>query len=230
VFSRFGTERVIRWAFELATREKRSVTSISKGNALNYSSVLWDEIFDEVASQYPQVPTQRLLVDAAAMFMAMEPQRFDVVVASNLFADILTDLGAAFMGGMGLAPSANLNPERVFPSMFEPVHGSAPDIAGKGIANPVGSIWSAAMMLDHLGHPAWASAVVDAIESVLERGDVRTADLGGQSSTQELGDAIVEVLRESSFCKAPVGIATADGGKTRASQEPCSAETKTKRP
>jgi tartrate dehydrogenase/decarboxylase / D-malate dehydrogenase len=211
VFSRFGTERVIRWAFELAVREKRSVTSVSKGNALNYSSVLWDEVFDEVASEYPCVPTQRLLVDAAAMLMAMKPERFGVVVASNLFADILTDLGAAIMGGMGLAPSANLNPERVFPSMFEPVHGSAPDIAGKGVANPIGSIWSAAMMLEHLGHPASAVSVVHAIESVLQATDVRTPDLGGGSSTEEFGDAIAEALPEAFIGAKGAADVTADG-------------------
>ncbi len=194
VFSRFGTERVIRWAFELAKREGRSVTSVSKGNALNYTSVLWDEIFDEVAAQYPTVPTESLLVDAAAMFMVMEPQRFGVVVASNLFADILTDLGAALMGGMGLAPSANLNPERVFPSMFEPIHGSAPDIAGQGRANPVGSIWGVALMLDDLGLEEWGKAVLAAIETTVADGRTFTPDLGGTASTAELGDAIVAVL------------------------------------
>jgi tartrate dehydrogenase/decarboxylase/D-malate dehydrogenase len=194
IFSRFGTERVIRWAFELARREGRPVTSVSKGNALNYTSVLWDEIFDEVAAQYPDVPTESLLVDAAAMFMVMEPQRFGVVVASNLFADILTDLGAALMGGMGLAPSANLNPERVFPSMFEPIHGSAPDIAGQGKANPIGSIWSVAIMLDHLGYEGWGKAVVEAIRVVTARGTCRTPDLGGDATTSELGDAVAAAL------------------------------------
>jgi len=195
IFSRFGVERVIRWAFELARREGRSVTSVSKGNALNYSSVLWDEVFEEVAVQYPDVSHDTLLVDAAAMFMVMEPQRFGVVVASNLFADILTDLGAALMGGMGLAPSANLNPERVFPSMFEPIHGSAPDIAGKGMANPVGSIWSVAMMLAHLGVDGWGRAVLDAVERVMASGDCRTPDLGGAATTSALGDAIAAELR-----------------------------------
>jgi len=194
VFSRFGVERVIRWAFELAKREGRTVTSVSKGNALNYSAVLWDEVFAEVAAQYPTVPAESLLVDAAAMFMVMEPQRFGVVVASNLFADILTDLGAALMGGMGLAPSANLNPERVFPSMFEPIHGSAPDIAGRGQANPIGSIWSVAMMLEQLGLDAWSKAVLAAIETTVADGRTLTRDLGGSASTAELGCAVVGAL------------------------------------
>ena len=195
VFSRHGTERVIRWAFELAAREGRSLTSVSKGNALNYSAVFWDEVFDEVAGQYPAVPTERLLVDAAAMFMVRDPRRFGVVVASNLFADILTDLGAAIMGGMGFAPSANLNPERAFPSMFEPIHGSAPDIAGQGKANPIGSLWSSSMMLDHLGYGAWADAVMKAIERVVAERRVRTPDLGGDSSTEEMGEAVLTALQ-----------------------------------
>ncbi len=214
VFSRFGTERVIRWAFELAKREGRSVTSVSKGNALNYSAVLWDEVFDEVAAQYPTVSKESLLVDAAAMFMVMEPQRFGVVVASNLFADILTDLGAALMGGMGLAPSANLNPERVFPSMFEPIHGSAPDIAGQGRANPTGSIWSVALMLEHLGMGGWAKAVHAAIAATLADGKAFTPDLGGTVSTAEIGDAIAAALAAGD-CAAGVSTATAakEGGR-----------------
>jgi tartrate dehydrogenase/decarboxylase/D-malate dehydrogenase len=207
VFSRHGTERVIRWAFELALREGRSVTSISKGNALNYSAVFWDEVFDEVASEYPSVHTERLLVDAAAMFFVMDPGRFGVVVASNLFGDILTDLGAAIMGGMGFAPSANLNPERTFPSMFEPIHGSAPDIAGQGKANPIGSLWSTAMMLEHLGHSEWAAALMKAIEQVLAERVVRTPDLGGTSTTEEMGDAVLDALQapESRRAGQPAG-------------------------
>lgn len=194
VFSRVGVERVIRWAFEFASREGRPVTSVSKGNALNYSAVLWDEIFDDVAAEYPNVPADSLLVDAAAMFMVMEPQRFGVVVASNLFADILTDLGAAIMGGMGFAPSANLNPERVFPSMFEPIHGSAPDIAGSGKANPIGSIWSGAMMLEHLGFGEWAHSILSAVNATLRDGTVRTPDVGGAAHTGEVGDAVISRL------------------------------------
>jgi tartrate dehydrogenase/decarboxylase/D-malate dehydrogenase len=197
VFSRRGTERVIRYAFELARGEGRSLTSVSKGNALQYSGVLWDEVFDEVAKEYPDVETRRLLVDAAAMFMVREPQRFSLVVASNLYADILTDLGAALMGGMGLAPSANLDPSREHPSMFEPIHGSAPDIAGKGMANPIGQIWSTAMMLEHLGHTDWADALTRAIERTVARPETRTPDLGGNATTEHAGDAVLSELDEA---------------------------------
>jgi len=194
IFSRHGVQRAVRWAFELARREGRSVTSVSKGNALQYSGVLWDEVFAEVSTEYPDVESHELLVDAAAMFMVMDPRRFGVVVASNLYADILTDLGAAIMGGMGLAPSANLNPEHRFPSMFEPIHGSAPDIAGKSVANPVGSIWSTALMLEHLGHAAWSAAVQRAIQAAVASPATRTPDLGGTASTRQAGDAVIALL------------------------------------
>jgi tartrate dehydrogenase/decarboxylase / D-malate dehydrogenase len=194
VFSRRGVERAIRWSFELARREGRSVTSVSKGNALQYSGVLWDEVFAGVRAEYPDVEASELLVDAAAMFMVMDPGRFGVVVASNLYGDILTDLGAAIMGGMGLAPSANLNPEGRFPSMFEPIHGSAPDIAGRSVCNPVGSIWSAALMLEHLGHQAWGDAVQRAIRLAVASPATRTRDLDGTASTRQAGDAIIELL------------------------------------
>lgn len=195
VFSRLGIERLVRWAFELALREGRTLTSVSKGNALEYSGVLWDRVFDEVASAYPSVVTSRLLVDAAAMFMVRQPARFGVVVASNLFADILTDLGAGIMGGMGLAPSASFDPTGRFPAVFEPVHGSAPDIAGRGIANPAGSIWSAGLLLDHIGHPGWGRSVIEAIESAIADAGVRTLDQGGTASTEEFGRAVVAALR-----------------------------------
>ena len=197
VFSRHGVERAVRWSFELARQEGRSVTSVSKGNALQYSGVLWDEVFASVRADYPDVEAHELLVDAAAMFMVMDPRRFGVVVASNLYADILTDLGAAIMGGMGLAPSANLNPEHTFPSMFEPIHGSAPDIAGKSVANPVGSIWSTALMLEHLGHHTWADAVHRAIRLAVASSAARTQDLGGTASTQQAGDAIIALLGQA---------------------------------
>jgi len=196
VFSRVGCERIIRYAFEVARKEKRSLTSISKGNALNYSMVFWDQIFKEVSEEYPDVETRSLLVDAAAMFMVKDPKRFEVVVTSNLFGDILTDLGAAISGGMGLAAGANLNPEKKFPSMFEPIHGSAPDIAGQGISNPMASVWAVSQMLDFFGHEDWGKKVLDAIEAVLEDGLIRTPDLGGDSSTSMVGDAIVEKLNE----------------------------------
>jgi tartrate dehydrogenase/decarboxylase/D-malate dehydrogenase len=192
VFSRRGVARVMSWAFEYARVNGRSrVTSVSKANALNYSAVLWDEVFGEIASGYPDIESDSVLVDAAAMYLITQPERFDVVVASNLFADILTEIGAAIQGGLGLAASANLNPSREFPSMFEPVHGSAPDIAGREIANPVGAIWSASLLLDHLGHADEAAAVIEAIEDVIEEGRV-TADMGGESSTSEMGMAIAE--------------------------------------
>ncbi len=194
VFSRHGTERIMRYAFELARREHRSLTSISKGNALNYSMVFWDQVFEELSAEYPEVETHSYLVDAAAMLMVRDPGRFQVVVASNLFGDILTDLGAAISGGMGLAAGANLNPEGRFPSMFEPIHGSAPDIAGRGIANPLATLWSASQMLEHLGHAEWARRVLDAIERVLQDGDTLTPDLGGSASTSELGERVVREL------------------------------------
>ncbi|MDP9860329.1 tartrate dehydrogenase/decarboxylase/D-malate dehydrogenase [Olsenella profusa DSM 13989] len=194
VFSRYGTERVMRYAFELARSKHQSLTSISKGNALNYSMVFWDQIFDELSQEYADVETHSYLVDAASMLMVRDPARFQVVVASNLFGDILTDLGAAIAGGMGLAAGANLNPERVFPSMFEPVHGSAPDIAGRGIANPLATVWSASQLLDHLGHPQWGARLIDAIERLLVEAKTLTPDLGGTASTQRVGDAVVRLL------------------------------------
>ena len=195
VFSRQGCERVIRYAYELARKERKTLTSISKGNALNYSMVFWDKIFQEVGREYPDVKTYSLLVDAASMFMVKNPKRFQIVVTSNLFGDILTDLGAAIAGGMGLAAGANLNPERKFPSMFEPIHGSAPDIAGQGIANPLAAIWSASQLLDFLGYENWGAKVVDAIEKLLIRGESLTPDQGGAASTSECGDALTALLK-----------------------------------
>lgn len=195
VFSRHGCERVIRYAYELAKSQKKSLTSISKANALNYSMVFWDQIFEEVGREYPEVETHSYLVDAASMFMVKDPGRFEVVVTSNLFGDILTDLGAAIAGGMGLAAGANLNPERKFPSMFEPIHGSAPDIAGQGKANPLATVWSASQMLDFFGYPAWGARLLQCIENVLTEKKTLTPDLGGTATTEEVGDAIVEKLR-----------------------------------
>ena len=194
VFSRKGCERVIRYAYELAKKEGKSLTSISKANALNYSMVFWDQIFAEVGKDYPEVKTYSYLVDAASMFMIKDPARFEIVVTSNLFGDILTDLGAAIAGGMGLAAGANLNPERKFPSMFEPIHGSAPDIAGKGIANPLATVWSASQMLDFFGHEDWGKKLIDCIETLLLDGKTLTPDLGGAASTSEVGDRIVSML------------------------------------
>jgi len=193
VFSRKGTERIIRYAFEVAKRENKSLTSISKANALNYSMVFWDEVFEEISKEYPDVETYSYLVDAAAMHMIMDPARFEIVVTSNLFGDILTDLGAALAGGMGLAAGANINPERTFPSMFEPVHGSAPDIAGKGIANPLAAIWSVSQMLDFFGYEHIEKKILGTIEHLLKEGKFLTPDLGGNASTSEMGDRFIEL-------------------------------------
>ena len=195
VFSRHGCERIIRYAFELARSEGKTLTSISKGNALNYSMVFWDQIFNEVSKEYPEVKTYSYLVDAASMLMVKDPKRFEIVVTSNLFGDILTDLGAAISGGMGLAAGANLNPERKFPSMFEPIHGSAPDIAGKQIANPLATVWSASQMLDFFGHEDWGKKLIDIIEEVMVEGKVLTPDMGGTAKTSEVGDAVLAKLK-----------------------------------
>ena len=194
VFSRKGCERVMRYAYELARREGKTLTSISKGNAMNYSMVFWDQIFEEVGREYPDVETNTLLVDAASMFMIKDPKRFQIVVASNLFGDILTDLGASISGGMGLAAGANLDPERRYPSMFEPIHGSAPRMAGKGTADPLASIWAAAQLLDHLGYPNWYARIVDTIERMLKEKQGLPKDLGGTATTSECGDAFVSLL------------------------------------
>jgi len=194
VFSRRGCERVIRYAYELAKAEGKTLTSISKGNALNYSMVFWDQIFEEVGKDYPEVKTYSYLVDAASMFMVKDPARFEVVVTSNLFGDILTDLGAAIAGGMGLAAGANLNPEREFPSMFEPIHGSAPDIAGKNISNPMATFWSVSQMLDFFGYTDWGKKVIDCIEEMLVEKECLTPDLGGNAKTSEVGDRFIEKL------------------------------------
>lgn len=192
VFTRRGTERIIRYAFELARRRggKKRVASITKSNAQAYGMVLWDRVFDAVAREFPDIETESLLVDAAAMNFVRRPERFDVVVGSNLFGDILSDLSAVITGSIGLAPSANLDPQRRGPSLFEPVHGSAPDIAGRGVANPLGAILSAAMMLDHLGQPQAARSIESSVLAVLAAGAVRTPDLGGSSSTEEVAAAV----------------------------------------
>ena len=199
VFTRRGIERVVRYSFELARsrNKQRRVASITKSNAQGYGMVLWDEVFDQVAAEYPDIETESLLVDAACMNFIRRPQSFDVVVASNLFGDVLTDIGAIITGSMGLAPSGNINPERAFPSVFEPVHGSAPDIAGKGIANPMATVFSSAMMLRHLGETEAADAVDAAVESVLRDGETMPVDLGGSASTQAIGDAIVNALERA---------------------------------
>ncbi len=195
VFTRAGIERIVRYAFELANaRPRKQLASATKSNALQHSMVLWDEVVAEVAEDFPKVTVASYHVDALAARMVSHPQSLDVIVASNLFGDILTDLGAAISGSLGMGASGNLNPERKFPSMFEPIHGSAPDIAGRGIANPIGSIWAGAMMLEHLGEDEAASRVMAAIERVLQAGKFRTPDLGGDSSTDEVAMAVQNAL------------------------------------
>jgi tartrate dehydrogenase/decarboxylase/D-malate dehydrogenase len=194
VFTRRGTDRVMRYAFELARgRSKKHLTSATKSNGIAITMPYWDERFKAMGASYPDVKTDQYHIDILAAHFVQHPDWFDVVVASNLFGDILSDLGPATTGTIGIAPSANLNPEREFPSLFEPVHGSAPDIAGKSVANPIGQIWSGAMMLDHLGHPDAARAVERAIENVLTSGP-RTREIGGTASTEEVGEAIASAV------------------------------------
>ncbi|MFD2831172.1 tartrate dehydrogenase [Corticicoccus populi] len=194
VFTREGTERVIRYAFELAKEQNKTLTSISKGNALNYSMVFWDSVFEEVSKEYPEVRTQSYLIDAAVMYFVTDPKRFEIVVTSNLFGDIVTDLGAGIAGGMGLAAGANINPEKEFPSMFEPIHGSAPDIAGQGTANPLAAVWAASQMLEHLGYEEWALKILSAVESVVQKPELLTPDMGGSGVTGDIGNLIIEYL------------------------------------
>ena len=200
MFTRHGTERVIRFAFDLARRRggKRLLTSVTKSNAQGFSMAFWDRVFAAVAPEYPDVRTESLLVDAACMDLVRRPEHFGVLVASNLFGDILTDLSAAITGSLGLAPSANLNPARTFPSMFEPVHGSAPDIVGRGIANPMATMLAGAMMLDFLGETAAARMVEDAVRAVLSNGKDVTPDLGGSGTTCTVTDAVLSRLTTAS--------------------------------
>ena len=196
VFTRNGIERILRYAFELAAkRPRKMLASATKSNALTHSMVMWDEVAEIVRRDFPSVDYRKYHVDALAARMVTHPQTLDVIVASNLFGDILTDIGSAISGSLGIAPGANINPTRTFPSMFEPIHGSAPDIAGKGIANPIGAIWAGALMLEHLGHKALHDKVLGAIERVVASGKVRTPDLGGSSKTKEMADAIVAEIQ-----------------------------------
>jgi len=197
IFTRKGVDRIIKFAFELArTRAKKHVTSATKSNGMAISMPYWDERFAEMATAYPDIRTDKYHIDILTAHFVRNPDRFDVVVASNLFGDILSDLGPACTGTIGIAPSANLSPEREFPSLFEPVHGSAPDISGQGIANPVGQIWTASMMLEHLGYPEAAAAVMQAIETVLAEGP-RTPDMGGKAKTSDVGKAIASIIEAS---------------------------------
>jgi tartrate dehydrogenase/decarboxylase/D-malate dehydrogenase len=195
IFTRAGVTRIMRFAFELASKRPRKLlTLVTKSNAQRHGMVLWDEVFYEIAQHFPQVRTDKMLVDAATTRMVLKPQSLDVMVATNLHADILSDLAAALSGSLGIAPTANLDPQRRFPSMFEPIHGSAFDIVGKGIANPVGTFWSAAMMLEHLGEPAAAAQLMGAIETVT-RAQVFTPDLGGKARTSDVTKAVCDALR-----------------------------------
>lgn len=197
VFTRSGTERIIRYAFEYARQHGRQkVTSATKSNSLQYSMVFWDDVFKQVAAAYQDIAQEQQLIDSLAARMVARPESLDVIVASNLFGDILTDLGAAVAGSLGLAPSANINPERRYPSLFQAIHGSAPDIAGRGIANPIASIWSAQLLLDFLGEKEAATTLMQAIEAVLTARQVRTPDLGGTATTRQMGDAIRAQMRQ----------------------------------
>ena len=198
VFTRAGCERVIRLAFECAAQRRGLLTSATKSNASRFGYVLWDEVVEDTAADFPGVHVERVLVDALAARMVRSPESLDVVVASNLFADILTDLGAALQGGMGMAASANIAPDRPGSiGVFEPVHGSAPDIAGQGVANPAGAIWSASLMLDHLGEPDAAARLLDALVTVCSKGQ-RTRDVGGTATTREVGDAVATAVAAAS--------------------------------
>src|ERR1700716_2185899 len=195
VFTRRGVNRVLRFSFELARKRKKHLTSATKSNGIIHTMPFWDDCFHMLAEEYPDVRTDQYHIDILTAHFVRHPDWFDVVVGSNLFGDILSDLGPAVVGSIGIAPSANLNPEKEFPSMFEPVHGSAPDIAGRGIANPIGQIWSGAMMLEHFGETDAAAAVERAIAEILAEGGTRTPDLGGNAGTKDLGAAVTAAIR-----------------------------------
>ncbi|OGA15451.1 MAG: tartrate dehydrogenase [Betaproteobacteria bacterium RIFCSPLOWO2_02_FULL_66_14] len=197
VFTRKGVDRIMRYAFELARTRGRHVTSCTKSNGISITMPYWDERFAVIGAEYPDVRTDQYHVDGLTIQMVLNPDRFDVIVASNLFGDILSDLGPATAGTIGIAASGNINPERTAPSIFEPVHGSAPDIAGRNIANPIGAIWSGALMLEHLGHPAAAADIVHAIERVVVEGP-HTPDMKGKATTQQVGAAVAECVRSRS--------------------------------
>jgi tartrate dehydrogenase/decarboxylase / D-malate dehydrogenase len=198
VFTRQGIERIARYAFNLAaSRPRKMLASATKSNALQHSMVLWDEVVGDVAKEFPHVELRKYHVDALCARMVTHPQSLDVIVASNLFGDILTDIGSAISGSLGVAPGANLNPDGTTPSMFEPIHGSAPDIAGKGIANPIAAIWAGAMMLDHLGERAAHDRILQAIEAVLSDERVKTPDLGGKATTADMTHAVTSALTQS---------------------------------
>ena len=196
IFTRAGVERIQRFAFELArSRPRKLLTLVTKSNAQRHGMVFWDAVFDSIKGDYPDVTTDKMLVDAMTTRMVLKPESLDTIVATNLHADVLSDLAAALSGSLGIAPTGNLRPERDFPSMFEPIHGSAFDIMGKGIADPIGSFWSAAMMLEHLGEPAAAQRLMTAVERVTAAGQVMPRDLGGTATTREVTDAVLAALK-----------------------------------
>ena len=195
IFTRKGIERVAHFAFKLAQKRRKKVTNVTKSNTLIHSLKYWDSVISEVSEQYPDVKLEKMYIDNASANFILHPEYFDVILTTNLFGDILSDLGGGIMGSLGLGGSGNLNPEKEFPSMFEPIHGSAPDIAGKGIANPVGTIWSGALLLEHLGETEAASYIINAIENVFEKG-IKTKDLGGTASTGEFAENVIAVLNQ----------------------------------
>ena len=196
IFTRRGVDRAMKYAFELASKRQNKLTSATKSNGIIHTMPYWDERFKAMGEKFPKVSTDQFHIDILAAHFVQKPDEFDVVVASNLFGDILSDLGPAVVGGMGIAPGANINPEKEFPSMFEPVHGSAPDIAGKKIANPIACIWTASMMLDHLGEKEGSKLIMSAIEEIILNGTVLTKDLGGNSNTEEVTGAIIEKIKK----------------------------------
>ena len=197
IFTRVGVERVIRYAFEIAqSRPRKLLTVVTKSNAQRHGMVMWDEIAAEVAQDFPDVTWDKMLVDAMTVRMTLQPQSLDTIVATNLHADVLSDLAGALAGSLGVAPTANIDPQRRFPSMFEPIHGSAFDITGKGVANPVASFWTAVQMLEHLGEDKAASRLMNAVEDVCAQG-IMTADVGGTATTRDVTDAVIEAIRGS---------------------------------
>ena len=202
IFTRKGIERIAHYSFQLARRRRKQVTNVTKSNTLIHSLVYWDRIVEQVSTSYPDVKYQKMYVDNASANFVLHPEKFDVILTTNFIGDILSDIGGAIMGSLGLGPSGNINPERTYPSMFEPIHGSAPDIAGQGIANPIGAIWSGAIMLEHLGRQKAAESIVRAIEMTVGQG-VLPVDLGGSAKTVEIADTIVRNLKSDTKDNAP---------------------------
>ena len=197
IFTKKGVERVMKYAFELATKRNKKVTSATKSNGIIHTMTYWDDCFKSIASKYPMIEFSQYHIDILCAHFVLHPEWFDVVVASNLFGDILSDLGPAVVGGIGIAAGANINPEKEYPSMFEPVHGSAPDIAGKNLANPIASFWTSAMMLEHLGEIEAANFLLNSIENLTSYGKVLTRDLGGSATTTQVTDALLDIIQKA---------------------------------